>query len=387
MFMPSIPAGFDRCLHSPWLPAAPFAAWSLGAVLTRIRLRDLPDLPPTGAPDPLPPVTLCIPARNEERELGAALDSWLAQDHPDLRILVVDDGSTDRTPAILAERGRRHPGRLRAIRNDHLPPGWLGKNHALDLASRQPEAMAAMWLLFADADAQASPDLLRRAFAFLDEHPADLLTLLPALDTGSRVERLCLPLANLCFLWLVPLGRVPDPRSRISCGVGGFILVRREAYDAVDGHWGAPLAAVDDMLLAWRVKSAGFTTRVALGGPHLHLRMYHSVAEIVGGLRKFMLFLPWLLPLAPLLAAAVLAATLGCALVALGGHPWAGLLLWLLVPPLIAEVDQRFTGRAADPLWALWPLAGLPVAAAIALAAWDRLRGVNRWRGREVRLR
>ena len=387
MFMPSVLAGFDRWLQSPWLLAAPFAAWGLGAGCTRIRLRALPDLPPPGARGPWPPVTLCIPARDEERELGAALDSWLAQDLPGLRILVVDDSSTDRTPAILAERARRRPDRLRAIRNDHLPPGWLGKNHALDLASRQPEALAAGWLLFADADARAAPDLLRRAFAFLDQHPADLLTLLPALDTGSRVERLFLPLANLCFLWLVPLGRVPDPRSRFSCGVGGFILVRREAYDAVDGHRGAPLAVVDDMLLAWRVKAAGFTTRVALGGPHLHLRMYHGVAEIIGGLRKFMLFLPWLLPLAPLLAAAAPAATLGCALVALGGHPWAGLLLWLLVPPLIAEVDQRFTGRAADPLWALWPLAGLPVAAAIVLAAWDRLRGVNRWRGREVKLR
>lgn len=375
-----------RWLGSPWLAGTLFALWALQAWLTRIRLRDLPDLPEAGPGAP-PAVTLCIPARNEEAELGRALDGWLAQDCPGLRILVVDDASTDGTPAILAGKAQGHPDRLRALRVEQLPPGWLGKNHALDLAAHQPEARSAPWLLFADADVQASPDLLRRAFAFLDQHPADLLTLLPALDTVGVAERVFLPLANLCFLWLLPLGRIPDPRSGFACGVGGFMLVRRQAYDAAGGHRAAPLAAVDDMLLARRIKAAGGVNRVALGGPALHLRMYHGGADILQGLRKNLLGLPWLFPLAPVLAGAALATTLGCLLVALGGHPAAGLLLWLLTPPLMAEVHQRYGGRPVDLLWALWPLAGLPVAGAIALAFLDRLRGVNRWRGRDVPIR
>ena len=373
-------------LASPWPAVTLFALWAAQAWLTRARLRDLPDLPEPGTAPP-PRVTLCIPARDEEAELGRALDTWLAQDCPGLRILVVDDGSRDGTPAILADRARRHPERLRVLRVEHLPPGWLGKNHALDLAARQPEALEAPWLLFADADAQAAPDLLRRAFAFLEQNPADLLTLLPGLDTGTWAERVFMPLANLFFLWLLPLRRIPDPRSRSACGVGGFMLVRRSAYDAAGGHRAAPLAVVDDMLLAWRIKGAGAVNRVALGGPHLHLRMYHGIGEIVQGLRKNLLGLPWLFPLAPVLAGTALAATLGCLLVALGGHPVAGMLLWALTPPLMAEVDQRFTGRPVDPLWALWPLAGLPVAGAIVLAFADRLRGVNRWRGRDVSIR
>jgi hypothetical protein len=376
----------SRWLGSPWPAGMLFVLWGVQAWLTRIRLRALPDLPEPGTA-PLPRVTLCIPARNEQAELGPALDAWLAMEAPGLKILVVDDGSTDGTPAILADRARRHPDRLRVLRVDQLPPGWLGKNHALDLASRQPEALEAPWLLFADADAQAAPDLLRRAFTYLDRHPADLLTLLPALDAVGRAERVFMPLANLFFLWLLPLGRVPDPRSRFACGVGGFMLVRRSAYDAAGGHRAAPLAIVDDMLLARRVKAAGGANRVALGGPHLRLRMYHGLLEIVQGLRKNLLGLPWLFPLAPVLAGAALAATLGCLAVALGGHPVAGVLLWALIPPLIAEVHQRFTGRPVDLLWALWPLAGLPVAAAIVLAFGDRLRGVNRWRGRDVPIR
>ncbi|MDR3673764.1 MAG: glycosyltransferase family 2 protein [Holophaga sp.] len=371
---------------SPWLPLPWFVLWAAQAWATGARLRDLEDLPRTGASGPLPTVTLCVPARDEERELARALDSWLAQDCPGLRIVVVDDGSTDRTPAILAERAGSRPGRLRVLRNDQLPAGWLGKNHALDLASRQPEALAADWLLFADADVQATPDLLRRAFAFLEQHPVDLLTVLPAIDAVTWAERMFMPVANLVFLWLMPPRRVADPRSRCCCGVGGFMLVRRAAYDAVAGHAGAPMAAVDDMLLAHRIKAAGYVNRMALGGPELHLRMYHGAGEILHGLRKNLLALPFLFPLAPLLMALALLGTLGCVLVALTGHPGLGLLLWLLVPPLMAEVNHRFTHGPADLAWAFWPLSGVLVAVAIGLAFFDRLRGVNHWRGREVDL-
>jgi glycosyltransferase involved in cell wall biosynthesis len=357
------------------------------AWLTRARLRDLPDLPEPAAGAARPGVALCVPARDEERELGRALDTWLAQDYPDLRIVVVDDGSTDHTPDILASRAERWPGRIRALRNDVLPPGWLGKNHALHLAASQPEALAAEWLLFADADSRAAPDLLGRAFAFLDQHPADLLALLPALDAGTWAERMFMPMANMVFLWLVPPRRVADPRSACCCGVGGFILVRRAAYDAVGGHAGAPMAAVDDMLLAHRVKAAGHVNRVALGGPLLRLRMYHGAREIVQGLRKNLVPAPLLFLLAPALGALALLATLGWLLVGLAGHPGLGLLLWLLVPPLLGEVQQRFAGGPADLAWAFWPLAGPLAAAALLLAFADRLRGVNRWRGRTVRIR
>lgn len=95
---------------------------------------------------------LCIPARDEVREVGAALASWLSQDHPHLRIVGVDDGSTDGTTEVLAALAAAHPDRLVVLRNDHLPSGWLGKNHALHLAQAHPWAQAAEWLLLADAD-------------------------------------------------------------------------------------------------------------------------------------------------------------------------------------------------------------------------------------------
>ena len=83
----------------------------------------------------------------------------------------------------------------------------------------------------------------------------------------------------------------------------------------------------------------------------------------------------------------MLLATFGCVLLGRGRPARGGLLLWLLVPPLMGEVHQRYTGRPADLLWAFWPLSGAPVLAAIGLAFGDRLRGVNRWRGRDVPIR
>jgi hypothetical protein len=375
------------------MSALGLTSWgSAGAVLLALavlrrhwaRLPSLPDDPP---PPPTPPcVCLCIPVRDEARELAVALDSWLAQDYPNLRILVVDDGSTDGSTELLASRAAAGPDRLRVLRNDHLPPGWLGKNHALDLASRQPEALAAEWLLFADGDVQASPDLLRRAMVFALQQPTDILALVPAVDALDRAERLILPLAACAFLLVVPPHQVPNPRHPAFCGVGAFTLVRRRAYDAVGGHEGAPLEAIDDMMLARRVKAAGFINRVARGGPDLHLRMYHGLVELVRAMRKNTAALPhwWLLPLAlpPFLLVGLAPLWLPCA-----GHPWLALLLWLLVPALAGDVQQRMTGRPMDLLWAFWPLNTLVLAAGMAWALVDQVRGVNHWRGRDVKIR
>lgn len=366
----------------PGLGSAAF--WVLACPVAWARLRDLLDLP-LGA-GAVPPVTLCIPARNEEKALGPALASWLAQEAPDLRIVVVDDGSRDATPALLAQRVREHPDRLRVLRVDDLPEGWLGKNHALHLASSQPEALSSPWLLFADADVVAAPDLLKRAFAFLAAHPGDLLALVPAVDTVGLVERSFMPWATLALLWAIPFRRVPQAGSWAHCGVGAFTLVRREAYDAVRGHAGDPLEPIDDMGLARRVKAAGFVNQAALAGPALRLRMYDGLGDLVRGMRKNVLPLPILIPLAPLVAAAVLAGALGPLLLAGAGHPWGGAALWLLVVLTIARVQARFTGRKLDPAWFLWPLNGFPLAAGFLWAAADRLRGVNHWRGREIKL-
>ena len=393
----------DRSLGNPHIPShtvsmywTALPAWVPGSLLgllalewwiTQSRLRALQPLPEPLDTVVLPLVCLCIPARNEALEVGPALDSWLAQDYPELRILVMDDGSTDGTSELLAIRAAQHPDRLRVIRIEHLPPGWLGKNHALHVSACQPEAQGAEWLLFADADVRAAPDLLRRSFAFIQDRPADLLTLIGTIDTVSPSERIFIPWAILHFLWATPARRVADPHSHFFCGTGGFTLVRRKVYEATGGHGTAPMEPIDDMLLAKRIKKAGFVNHMARCGPALRLRMYHNLPEIVRAMRKNILGVPYLWIFAPTIILVMLGFSLCPLWLALGGWPWAGITIWILWPAMMGEAFQRISHRAMDWIWILWPLASIIASIGMAWAFLDRLRGVNHWRGRNVRIR
>ena len=357
------------------------AALILGALALILRnLNRLERLPedPEASPSS---IGLCIPARNEAREIGAALASWIAQDHADLRIVVVDDGSTDATAGILAGLAC---DRLRVIRNEVLPPGWLGKNHALHLATRTPEARAANWLLFADADVKAAPSLLRRALAHAEATGADVLALVPGQDTGTFGERLLLPVLAAGFLVVVPADKVAKPGHPAFAGIGAFTLIRRSVYDALGGHEAAPLEAIDDMMLARRAKVAGFMNRVAQGGPDLHLRMYGSGGEAIRALRKNGLAVPGVWIAFPVLGPLSLAVWLAPLWLPFAGWPILGAVIWLAVPAVVAEAHQRLTGRPAELAWALWPLAGPALLWGVIPAFRDRLRGVNRWREREI---
>jgi glycosyltransferase involved in cell wall biosynthesis len=70
--------------------------------------------------DPKPLVTILIPTYNRQEYLVEAIDSVLDQDYEPLDVLVLDDGSTDDTPAILEDYANRHPDRLRFVRHDNM---------------------------------------------------------------------------------------------------------------------------------------------------------------------------------------------------------------------------------------------------------------------------
>ena len=357
------------------------AATIFGSLILVIRnLNRLEQLPEDPGPSSSS-ICLCIPARNEAREIGGALATWIAQDHSVLRIVVVDDGSSDATPEILAGQAC---DRLRVIRNETLPSGWLGKNHAMHLATETAEARGADWLLFADADVKAAPSLLRRALAHAESTHADVLALVPGQDTGSFGERLLLPVLGSGFLMVVPADRVARPGALACAGIGAFTLIRRSTYDALGGHAAAPLEAIDDMMLARRAKLAGFSNRLGQGGPGLRIRMYGSGAEAVRAMRKNVLALPLVWVAFPLLGPLSLVLWLAPLWLPLAGWPILGVVLWLAVPAVVAEAHQRLSDHPAELAWALWPLAGPALLWGAVPAFWDRLRGVNRWRGREI---
>ena len=119
-------------------------------------------------------MSILVAGRDEEEKLPAALETFLALDYPRYEVVAVDDRSVDRTGQIL-RAAAANDSRLRILRVDSLPPGWLGKPHALQQAY---ENSTGEWLVFTDADVHFRPDLLRRALSAAQQSGWEHLTLL-----------------------------------------------------------------------------------------------------------------------------------------------------------------------------------------------------------------
>jgi chlorobactene glucosyltransferase len=228
-------------------------------------------------------VSVCIPARNEEATIGACVDAVLAQRHPLLEVVVYDDGSTDATPDLLAERAARDP-RLRVVQGQGLPEGWVGKPHACHQLARHARGDL---LLFVDADVTLDPDAVGRVASLLAHHEAEVLTAVPGQDTGSLVERLVLPLLHLTYTAWLPLFLVHTTHDpRFLAANGQILAVRRHTYDALGGFEAVRTEVVDDMAFCRRAKRARRRVVFADGSTLARCRMYTSAREVWEGFSK-----------------------------------------------------------------------------------------------------
>jgi hypothetical protein len=257
-------------------------------------------------------VSALVPARNEEGTIERCVSALLAE--PVHEVLVLDDGSTDGTGAILQRLAAQHP-RLRVLHGAPLPPGWVGKVHACHQLAR---AATGEHLLFVDADTR----LLPGAVAALRGVPADVVTAFPGQELGTVGEALIVSLLHLTYTSWLPLALIPRTRApSVLAANGQVLLVRRAAYDALGGFESVRGAIVDDMAFCRRAKEQGLVVSFVPGDGLATCRMYDSgsaawrgfsknlvpglghpiVVAVVAVLYTACFVLPWLLaPLAPL---------------------------------------------------------------------------------------
>lgn len=243
-------------------------------------IRSLRDLPPLTRP--LPRVSIIIPARNEERNLEEALRSILALDYDNLEIDVVDDRSTDRTGEILDRIAAADP-RLRVVHVRELPPGWLGKNHALWLGAAKATGE---FLLFTDADVVMDPSTLRRAVGAMVADRLDHLTAAPEIARPSTLFEMFIGAFSLFFTLYTRPWKVKDPESPSHVGIGAFNLVRASAYREAGGHQAIAMRPDDDLKLGKLIKKKGFRQEFVFGLGALRVEWYASVQELIQGLMK-----------------------------------------------------------------------------------------------------
>jgi len=227
-----------------------------------------------------PTVSVIIPARNEEACLADCLQSLVAQSGLSFEIIVVDDHSTDRT----RETAQSFPEeKVRVILAPPLPAGWTGKNNAVTRGARQARGE---WLLFTDADTVHLPGSLARAVAEAQENHADLLSYSPEQIAVTFWEMATLPVVFAELARQYPPSVVSDPGSPVAAANGQFILVRREAYEAVGGHVAIAGDILEDVALARAVKRSGRKIRFRYAPDAVRTRMYRNYRELRDGWTK-----------------------------------------------------------------------------------------------------
>lgn len=254
------------------------AAWSalrLGAV------KEVDSLSPVTLPR-WPRVSLIIPACNEEGTLATALASRLADNYPELEIVVIDDRSTDATGAIADEFARQDP-RVRVIHLDALPEGWLGKLHAMQ---RGAAVASGEFLLLSDADTHWVPGTLRRIIARCEAARLDHLTVFPTMwSAGLALDAATAALTRMLMMAARPWN-VPDPDSKAVLGVGAFNLVRTASFARTGGFEWLRLEVADDVGLAAMMKQHGGRSEVLRGGEYVGMQLYTTLREYARSAEK-----------------------------------------------------------------------------------------------------
>lgn len=232
-----------------------------------------------------PRVSVIVPARNEEEMIERGLAGLLALDYDNYEVIAVNDRSTDRTGECM-ERVAASPaahGCLHVIHIDQLPPGWLGKTHAMSTAAKQATGE---WLLFTDADVLFKPDSLRRVLAYAEAEPADHVVLFPRMLMQQPGEKMMIAFFQTLFVFGHRPWKVADPTTDDHMGVGAFNLIRRSVYDAVGTYERLRLEVLDDMKLGKVVKQAGYAQRNVFGEDLISIRWAKGALGVVGNLTK-----------------------------------------------------------------------------------------------------
>ena len=258
--------------------------WIAGVIELAIGLRSMPSL--EGA-TPLedsrcPVVSILFAGRDESEKLPGAIETMLCLDYPNNEVIAVDDRSEDITGAILEAAARKNP-RLKPVRVDSLPPGWLGKPHALQ---RAYEHSTGEWLVFTDADVHFAPDLLRRVVALAEEKGWEHMTLLAPPKSFTFGEKIVMTFFGIAFLMGTRPWKAYDPLSHGYTGVGAFQMIRRDAYVRAGTHKRLAMEVVDDMKLGKLAKGAGARSGIAKAVNAVSVHWHAGLGNTIRGTTK-----------------------------------------------------------------------------------------------------
>lgn len=228
-------------------------------------------------------VSILVPARNEEQNIGYCLESLVAQKYEPLEIIILDDLSTDDTGKVINEYVEADK-RVRMIPGTEPPSGWVGKNWACHQLSRQTRGD---FLLFVDADTILSDRTVSDAVEECKRKAIDLLTLMPRRMASSITEKLLFPFLDWASFCWMPMKAAHKGRSpNLSATFGQFMLFKRESYMAIGGHEAIRNNPLDDLELGRVIKKLGLKWKLLTGGKHVQVQAYRGNFDAFKGVSR-----------------------------------------------------------------------------------------------------
>ncbi|SCG41571.1 Glycosyltransferase, catalytic subunit of cellulose synthase and poly-beta-1,6-N-acetylglucosamine synthase [Micromonospora echinaurantiaca] len=346
-----------------------------------------PAVPPAPVDEP---VAVLLPLRDEAARVTPCLRALLAQRGvPGLRVVVLDDGSTDGTAEVVRAVAGDDP-RVTLLRGAAPPPGWLGKPYACwQLASRADPAATA--LVFVDADVVLAPDAVAAAVTELRAARLALLSPYPRILVVTAADRLVQPLLQWLWLTFLPLRAMErSPRPSLAAAGGQFLVLDRAGYERAGGHVAVADKVLEDVELARAVKRAGGRIALADGSRLATCRMYDNWPQLRDGYTKSL----WASFGHPVAAAVVVALLLllytappllAVGALAAGAAPVAAA---AAAAYLLGVAGRAISARATGGRW--WP-DSLAHPVSVVVLGWLTLRSYHlrkrrrlTWRGRPV---
>ncbi len=236
-----------------------------------------------GDPAQWPPVTIIVPGRNEGHMLMETIGSLCRMDYPDYRIVFIDDQSTDNTKEVCAQLQAKYP-HLQVIHNTQPPPdGWVGKVWAIHQAR---EHATTPYVMFTDSDLKYHPQCLRQMMRLALHRQTGLVSLLPSLETHTLGEKLGMMTGMKLITVFYPLTLCNDPKNPMALTAGGFLLFRRDAYEAIGGHEAVRQQVIEDIALGRLTKGKGLPVFTVATHELMSGRMYEGWRDTYHGLKK-----------------------------------------------------------------------------------------------------
>jgi hypothetical protein len=298
-----------------------------------------------------PPLSVLIPARNEEHNILAAVEAALAAGDGEVRVIVGDDHSTDGTAGLVAKAAARAP-RVSPIAIPMLPAGWNGKQHACFALA---QAAQTELLLFVDADVRLEPGSIARMTAELERSGASLISGVPRQVCGSWMEGLLIPLIHFVLLAYLPMRRMRQSVSpAYAAGCGQLFLCRAADYRRAGGHGAIRSSMHDGITLPRAFRRAGLKTDLFDATDLSRCRMYAGARQVLDGLGKNAmegLAKPSRIGIFTLLFLLGQILPLPLAVLALMRHRWLVFVVSLAACGLLYVPRLAAVGRFRQPVW------------------------------------